>query len=53
MPLILKKFDISSIKEDTVIVFIGKRNVGISYLINDIIYENKIKPVISNSIVDV
>lgn len=48
MSLILKKFDISSIKEDTVIVFIGKRNVGISYLIKDLIYPNKIKQLIDD-----
>jgi hypothetical protein len=35
MPLILKKFDIEENK-DKVIIYIGKRNVGISYLTKDL-----------------
>jgi hypothetical protein len=38
MKLELKKFDISSIKDDAVIVFIGKRRTGKSFLVRDLLY---------------
>ena len=37
MNLALKKFDIKSISSDKVVVFIGKRNTGKSFLVKDFI----------------
>jgi len=37
----LKKFDMSSIKCDKVIVFIGKRETGKSFLVRDLLYYNQ------------
>ena len=41
MKLELKKFDPSTIKSDSVIVFIGKRNTGKSYCMKDILSYHK------------
>ncbi len=41
----LKKFDMSSIKSDKVIVFIGKRETGKSFLVRDMLYYNQDLPV--------
>lgn len=40
MKLELKKFDITSITDDKVVVMIGKRNTGKSFLIKDLLYYN-------------
>uniref|UniRef100_A0A6C0BQZ6 Uncharacterized protein n=1 Tax=viral metagenome TaxID=1070528 RepID=A0A6C0BQZ6_9ZZZZ len=40
MKLELKKFDINTITDDKVVVMIGKRNTGKSYLIKDLLYHN-------------
>jgi len=40
MRLELKKFDITSIDDDKVVVMIGKRNTGKSFLIQDLLYYN-------------
>ena len=40
MKLELKKFDISSIADDKVVVMIGKRKTGKSFLIQDLLYYN-------------
>ncbi len=45
MNLSLKKFDMSMIKDDSVVVFIGKRNTGKSYLIKDLLYNHRSMPV--------
>lgn len=37
----LKTFDINKIKKDAVVVTIGKRNTGKSFLVKDILYHNK------------
>ena len=34
----LKKFDMSKLKQDAVVVFIGKRNTGKSFLVRDMLY---------------
>ena len=41
----LKKFDMSSIKPDKVIVLIGKRETGKSFLCKDLLYYHKNIPV--------
>ena len=41
----LKKFDMSSIPQDSVVVLIGKRNTGKSYLCKDLLYYHKNIPV--------
>lgn len=38
MKLNLKKFDIASIKDDRVVVMLGKRNTGKSFLVRDLLY---------------
>ena len=38
MNLQLKKFEMSSIGDDSVVVLIGKRNTGKSYLTKDMLY---------------
>jgi hypothetical protein len=45
MKLELKKFDIRNIKDDSVILFIGKRNTGKSFLVRDIMHNFKNLPV--------
>ena len=45
MNLQLKKFDMSSIRDDSVVVLIGKRNTGKSFLTKDLLYTNKDIPV--------
>lgn len=40
MKLELKKFDITSITDDKVVVMIGKRNTGKSFLIKDLLFYN-------------
>jgi len=45
MKLELKKFDPSTIKSDSVVVFIGKRNTGKSYCMKDILSYHKDLPV--------
>ena len=45
MKLELKKFDPTKIKNDSVVVFIGKRNTGKSYCMKDIMSYNRDIPV--------
>ena len=45
MKLEMKKFDISKITDDKVVVLIGKRNTGKSYLIKDLLYHHTDLPV--------
>ena len=45
MSIQLKKFDMSSIKPDKVVVLIGKRDTGKSFLCKDILYHHKGIPV--------
>jgi hypothetical protein len=45
MNLALKKFDITSISSDKVVVFIGKRNTGKSFLVKDLLYYHKHVPI--------
>ena len=45
MNLELKKFDISQIKDDKVVVLIGKRDTGKSFLCKDILYHHRDIPV--------
>jgi len=45
MNLQLKKFDMSSITQDKVIVLIGKRETGKSFLVKDLLYHNRHIPV--------
>ena len=42
--LTMQKFDISRIKDDNVVVFIGKRNTGKSFLIRDVLYHHRTIP---------
>ena len=52
MKLMLDKFDISSIADDRVVVMIGKRNTGKSFLVKDLLYHNnnfKVGTVISGT----
>lgn len=41
----LRKFDISSIKDDSVVVMLGKRNTGKSVLVSDLLYYHRDIPV--------
>lgn len=41
MEIKLQKFDMSSIEDDAVIVFIGKRKTGKSFLIRDLLYHKR------------
>ena len=41
----LKKFDINEIKHDKVVVFIGKRDTGKSFLVKDLLYNHNSIPV--------
>jgi hypothetical protein len=45
MSLKLKKFDMSSIKSDKVVLFIGKRETGKSFLVRDLLWHNRDLPV--------
>ena len=45
MNLSLKKFDMSRIKDDKVVVFIGKRDTGKSFLIRDLLYHHQNIPI--------
>jgi len=45
MNLKLKKFDMSSIKDDKVVVFIGKRETGKSFLVKDLLWHHRDLPV--------
>lgn len=44
MQLNLKKFDISTISNDSVVVFIGKRRTGKSFLVKDLLYYHQDLP---------
>lgn len=41
----LKKFDINEIKHDKVVVFIGKRDTGKSFLVRDLLFHHNSIPV--------
>ncbi len=41
----LKKFDMSMIRDDQVVVFVGKRGTGKSYLVKDLLYHHRDIPV--------
>jgi hypothetical protein len=43
--LVLNKFDMSKIKDTSVVVMIGARNSGKSYLVRDLLYNNQTLPV--------
>jgi len=45
MKLELKKFEMSNLKNDSVVLFIGKRNTGKSVLVSDVMYHHKDLPV--------
>lgn len=45
MTLNLKKFDITSISSDSVCVFVGKRKVGKSWAVKDLLYYNRDIPI--------
>jgi len=45
MDLRLRKFDMRNIKDDKVVVLIGKRNTGKSFLIKDLLYYHRDLPV--------
>lgn len=45
MKLQLKKFDISSIPDDKVVVFVGMRGTGKSFLVRDLLYHNQNIPI--------
>jgi len=45
MNLKLKKFDMTSIKDDKVVVFIGKRETGKSFLVKDLLWHHRDLPV--------
>jgi len=45
MNLKLRKFDMSSIKDDKVVVFIGKRETGKSFLVKDLLWHHRDLPV--------
>jgi len=45
MNINLKKFDIRNITDDKVIVLIGKRNTGKSFLVKDILYHHRNLPI--------
>jgi len=45
MQLHIKKFDPSSISPDKVLIFLGKRNTGKSFLVRDILYYNRDIPI--------
>jgi Poxvirus A32 protein len=41
----IKKFDMNSIKDDSIVVLVGKRNTGKSFLIRDIMHNKKDIPI--------
>ena len=41
MEIQLKKFDMSQIKDDKVVVLIGKRKTGKSFLCKDLLYQHR------------
>lgn len=43
--LVLRRFDITSIADDSVVVFIGKRQTGKSFLVRDLLFYKKTIPV--------
>jgi hypothetical protein len=43
--IVLKKFDISKIDDDKVVVLIGKRDTGKSFLVRDLLYHHKDLPI--------
>jgi len=45
MNLSLRKFDMSKIKDDKVVVFIGKRDTGKSFLIRDLLFHHQSIPI--------
>lgn len=45
MKLELKKFDVRNIKDDSVVLLIGKRNTGKSFLVRDIMYHHRNIPI--------
>ena len=45
MSLKLKKFDMSSIAEDSVVIFVGKRCTGKSWLVRDLLYHHRKLPI--------
>jgi len=45
MKLELKAFDMSTLKDDSVVVFIGRRNTGKSVLVKDVMHRNQKLPV--------
>jgi hypothetical protein len=45
MQLHIKKFDPSAISPDKVLIFLGKRNTGKSFLVRDILYYNRDIPI--------
>ncbi len=45
MKLELKKFDVRNIKDDSVVLLIGKRNTGKSFLVRDIMYYHRNIPI--------
>ena len=45
MNIELKKFNMKQIKDDQVVVMIGKRNTGKSFLTKDLMYNRKSIPV--------
>lgn len=45
MSLNLKRFDITSIPDDSVIVFLGKRRTGKSFLVKDLLYYHRDIPI--------
>ena len=45
MSLQLKKFNMNMIRDDSVVVMIGKRNTGKSFLTKDLLYHHQDLPV--------
>jgi hypothetical protein len=45
MKLELAKFDVRNIKDDSVVLFIGKRNTGKSFLLRDVLFNHKTLPI--------
>ena len=45
MNLKLKKFEMSSIDDDSVVIFIGKRNTGKSFLVKDLLWYHRKLPI--------
>jgi len=41
----LKKFNMKDIKDDKVVVFIGKRETGKSFLVKDLLYHKRDMPI--------